>query len=561
MSALTDTLRLRVLDRRCRRALAIVLALRAWQWFARPIDFWSYVPGTSGALYGYMWVTNANSAAFLLAPLLVYACAGHLEGLLDAHRLVRMRSRGWAAADYLGVAAGKALMLSAVALASGLVIVVPQGPAETATPQLVLAFLGILARQALFFLVCAALMLAAYALTSLVSAAAVAALAYGAVGYLLQGRLLNDTLLDAAVAALAYGAVGYLLQGRLLNDTLLDRWGWLCAMPPHNVPDAADALACMAKYAVAITALAGVAALALSHRDVLGEGGAGSGEKSPRGKRRHVLWLPLRRRYLGRVCACVGTAALVAFLLSRGRPIYALARLHAGTIFLPNDLGIDLFGTVGALLPPLALAWLLASFLTADLTHAPLLLPRLSIGDVLFRAEILGQVCGKRAPRRCDARTRWALIRTGQLVLLSGAYGALAPTVATAVCLPGSGDALEDVAFALAQAVPFSVASSVLLILLVNLLAMRLDAVIAWAIVAVTHATSLVACVFLPETAVAALAPWLPSAAATAAFHAAPISASVPLSLAYLLLLVLLASALIVREARRLDVLGGDRHD
>ena len=101
MSSLANTLRLRVLDRRCRRALAIVLALRAWQWFARPIDFWSYVPGTSGALYGYMWVTNANSAAFLLAPLLVYACAGHLEGLLDAHRLVRMRSRGWAAADYL----------------------------------------------------------------------------------------------------------------------------------------------------------------------------------------------------------------------------------------------------------------------------------------------------------------------------------------------------------------------------------------------------------------------------------------------------------------------------
>ena len=104
-------------------------------------------------------------------------------------------------------------------------------------------------------------------------------------------------------------------------------------------------------------------------------------------------------------------------------------------------------------------------------------------------------------------------------------------------------------------------AGSVLLVLLVNLLAMRLDAVIAWAIVAVAHATSLVTCVFLPESAVAALTPWLPSAAATAAFHAAPIGASAPLSLSYLLLLVLLASALVIREARRLDVLGGDRHD
>ena len=534
MSALADTLRLRVLDRRCRRALAAVIALRAWQWFARPIVFQNYVPGTSGALYCYTWVTDANSAAFLLVPLLVYACAGCLEGLLDAHRLVRMRSRGWAAADFLGIAAGKALMLSAVALVSGLVIVVPQGPAETVTPQLVLAFLGILARQALFFLVCAALMLAAYALTSLVPA--------------------------AAVAALAYGAVGFLLQGRITATTLLDRWGWLCAMPPSNVPDTADALACMAKYAVAIAALSGVAALALRRRDVLGEGG-GPGEKSPRGERHLILWLPLRRRYLGRVGACVGASALVAFLLSRGNPTYALARLHAGEIFLPNDLGIDLFGTVGALLPPLALAWLLASFLTADLTHAPLLLPRLSFGDVFFRSEILGQVCGARTPRRCNARTRWALIRTGQLGLLAGAYGILAPTVAAAACLPGSGDALEDVAAALVQALPFSVVGSVLLVLLVNLLALRLDAVIAWAVVAVAHATSLVACVFLPETAVAALTPWLPSAAATAAFHAAPIGASAPLSLAYLLLLVLLAGALVVREARRLDILGGDRHD
>ena len=520
MSALADTLRLRVLDRRCRRALLIVLALRAWQWFARPIDFWSYVPGTSGALYGYMWVTDANSAAFLLVPLLVYACAGHLEGLLDAHRLVRMRSRGWAAADFLGIAAGKALTLSAATLASGLVIVVPQVPAETVTPQLVLAFLGILARQALFFLVCAALMLAAYALTSLVPA--------------------------AAVAALAYGAVGYLLQGRITATTLLDRWGWLCAMPPSNVPDTADALACMAKYAVAIAALAGVAALALRRRDVLGEGGGGPGEKSPRGERHLVLWLPLRRRYLGRVCACVGAAALVAFLLSRGNPTYALARLHAGTIFLPNDLGIDLFGTVGALLPPLALTWLLAGFLTADLAQAPLLLPRLSIGD---------------SPQLTDARTRWALIRTGQLVLLSGAYGALAPTVATAVCLPGSGDALEDVAFALAQAVPFSVAGSVLLVLLVNLLALRLGAVISWTVAAASHAATLVACVFLPESVVATLVPWLPSAAATAAFHAPPIGASAPRSFVLLALLVLLACALVIREARRLDVYGGDPHD
>lgn len=534
MSTLANTLRLRVLDRRCRRALAIVLALRAWQWFARPIDFWSYIPGTSGALYGYMWVTDASSAAFLLVPLLVYTCAGHLEGLLDAHRLVRMRSRGWAVADFLGIAAGKALMLSVVALVSGLVIVVPQVPAETASPQLVLAFLGILARQALFFLVCAVLMLAAYALTSLVPA--------------------------AAVAALAYGAVGYLLQGRLLNDTPLDRWGWLCTMPPRNVPDATDALACMAKYAAAIVALAGVAALALSRRDALGEGG-GSGEKDARGERHLVPWLPLRRRYLGRVCACVGAAALVAFLLSRGSPVYALARLHAGTIFLPNDLGIDLFGTVGALLPPLALSWLLSGFLTADLAHAPLLWPRLSFGDVFFRSEKMGQVCAPHKPERCNARTRWALIRTGQLALLAGAYGALAPTVAAAACLPGSGDALEDVASALAQSLPFSVAGSVLLVLLVNLLALRLDAVMAWAVVAVAHATSLVACVFLPESAVVALTPWLPSAAATAAFHAAPIGASAPLSLAYLLLLVFLASALIIREARRLDVLGGDRHD
>ena len=107
----------------------------------------------------------------------------------------------------------------------------------------------------------------------------------------------------------------------------------------------------------------------------------------------------------------------------------------------------------------------------------------------------------------------------------------------------------------------FSVAGSVLLVLLVNLLALRLDAVMAWAVVAVAHATSLVACVFLPESAVAALTPWLPSAAATAAFHAPPIGASAPLSLDYLLLLVLLACALVVREARRLDILGGDRHD
>lgn len=265
MSALADTLRLRVLDRRCRRVLLIVLALRAWQCFARPIDFWSYVPGTSGALYGYMWVTDANAAAFFIVPLLVYACSGDLGGLLNVHRLVRMHSRSWAAVDFLGIAAGRALSLSAVVLASGLVIIVPQVPAEAATPQLVLAFLGIQARQALFFLVCAALMLGAYVLTSLVSA--------------------------AAVTALSYGAVGFLLQGRIRASTLLDRWGWLCALPPHNVPDASDALARMAKYAVAIVALTGVAVLALRRRDVLGDGGR-SGEKDARGERRLVLWPP-----------------------------------------------------------------------------------------------------------------------------------------------------------------------------------------------------------------------------------------------------------------------------
>lgn len=36
MSALADTLRLRVLDRRCRRALAAVIALLAWQWRTPP---------------------------------------------------------------------------------------------------------------------------------------------------------------------------------------------------------------------------------------------------------------------------------------------------------------------------------------------------------------------------------------------------------------------------------------------------------------------------------------------------------------------------------------------
>lgn len=519
MSGLADILRLRVLDRRCRRALLGVLALRAWQWLAQPVSLWSYVPGTSGVLYGYSYVTSAYPVATVLVPLSAYAFAAGLEALLDPHRLVRMRSRGMAAGDFLAVAAGRAFALSSVTLVSGLVVAVPQVPGEAVTPQLVLALVGILARQALFLVVCAALMLAAYALTSLVPA--------------------------SAVAALAYGSVGYLLQGRLEGDTLLDRWGWLCALPPHDVFDPADSLACMGKYAAAIAALTLVSALALSGRDVLDEGG-GSGERDVRSEGRLVPWLPLRRRYLGRVGVCVGASALVAFLLSRGDPVHALARLHGGATFLPNDFGIDLFGMVGALLPSLALAWLLAGFLSVDLAHAPLLWPRLSCGD---------------GPQLTDARTRWALMRTGQLALLAGAYGLLAPTAAAAACLPGSTATLGDVTSTLAQVLPFSVAGSVLLVLVVNLLALRLDVVIAWAAAAVAHATTLVACVFLPEPAVAALAPWLPSTAATAAFHAPPIGASTPLSLVCLLLLVLLASALVVRETRRLDVLGGDRHD
>lgn len=208
-------------------------------------------------------MTDANSAALFLVPLFAYACAECLKGLLDAHRLVRMHSRAWTAADYLGVTAGKALALSAAVLVSGLVVALPQVPAETVTPQLALAFLGILARQALFFLVCAALMLAAYAPASLVPA--------------------------AVVAALAYGSVGYLLQGRITASTLLDRWGWLCALPPHNVPDAADALACMAKYAATIVALASAAALALRRRDMLGEGGGPANDGSETDARR---WAP-----------------------------------------------------------------------------------------------------------------------------------------------------------------------------------------------------------------------------------------------------------------------------
>ena len=87
------------------------------------------------------------------------------------------------------------------------------------------------------------------------------------------------------------------------------------------------------------------------------------------------------------------------------------------------------------------------------------------------------------------------------------------------------------------QALPFSVIASVLLVLLVNLLALRLDAVIAWAVVAVTHATSLVACVFSPESAVAALTPWLPSAAAHGRLPRRTHRRERALSLSYLLLL------------------------
>lgn len=257
----------------------------------------------------------------------------------------------------------------------------------------------------------------------------------------------------------------------------------------------------------------------------------------------------------------MGTAALVAFLLSHGDPASALARLHAGAIFLPNDLGIDLFGTAGALLPPLALAWLLSDFLTSDLAHAPLLWPRLQIGDGSVFSDKTGQVRTSHKQGRVDARTRWALIRTGQLALLAGAYGALAPTAAAAACWPGSGAAPTDVAAAVAQTLPFTVAGSVLLVLLVNLLALRLGAVISWTVAAASHAATIVACVFLPEYVVATLVPWLPSAAATAAFHAPPIGASAPRSFVLLALLVLLACALVIHEARRLDVYGGDPHD
>ena len=238
---------------------------------------------------------------------------------------------------------------------------------------------------------------------------------------------------------------------------------------------------------------------------------------------------------LAALACAVLRGALAWYFRGMGQGGALLLSMGGGAV-VPGLIGsFEPFAMVLTIAPDLLLCYLLADFMPARLSSdATTLLPR------------------------TDSRASWAARSCGRLVLLVCLHEAASCAVVLAMA-PQSLHALLFCAL-------LSAALLSALVLLVNLVALRRDAVVGFAVVVGAHVAVLLALSAAPSSLARGLAPWLPSARGVPAWHdavcaltglspEAAASMRPEVSLALLLLLSALALCLIARTVRRADLL------
>lgn len=166
---------------------------------------------------------------------------------------------------------------------------------------------------------------------------------------------------------------------------------------------------------------------------------------------------------------------------------------------------------------------------------------------------------------RVGSRVSWAAGRLMQLALFSVAF-ALLGSLASGLGLfvMGGGADIPDLLGVVVRCAVLGFPLDLLLVLVVNCLALRIDVVAAFSAVIGAHAATLIGVAYLPHEVASALVPWLPSAQGILAWHdcsgwTAAFATGVPgfvpgVSLVYLGVCVALVAAVTLRLVRARDV-------
>lgn len=240
----------------------------------------------------------------------------------------------------------------------------------------------------------------------------------------------------------------------------------------------------------------------------------------------------VRRETLATLGIAVAIKALAVWWLCQSGVDFALRQYVVGGAFAPQLEGQpDAMLMLACLLPQAAFVFLTCDFVpTSLIARASCAMPRLG------------------------TRAAWARRRSLALGTLCLAY-VLVGNAAAALALTLAGaDLSSTVLPVLAASAPLELVASLLLALLANLVALWLDAVVAFALVLGVHAATLVTLAYLQLSVAVAAAPWLPSARMVPAWHEVA-GMGVVGSCALLAALVLLAVMALVRSVARCDIL------
>lgn len=220
---------------------------------------------------------------------------------------------------------------------------------------------------------------------------------------------------------------------------------------------------------------------------------------SSEGERPSRLLLPLSRGYVARLLGAVLSSVVALLYAGSFGPDAAFLEFLGGGLLVPDQLGTR---------PSVVflIAWI-----------APL-----AIFDYLFSDFLSGQLDRDAAAilPRVRSRGRWTAGRLVQLAFFSTAFAVVGPllgTVGLCAMHPGAVSAAH-VGVAAASAL-ISVPLVYLLALATNCVALRTDALVAFASLICAHVGTLVVMAYLPYELALAVAPWLPSAQGVLAWH------------------------------------------
>ena len=265
---------------------------------------------------------------------------------------------------------------------------------------------------------------------------------------------------------------------------------------------------------------------------------------SCRSRNNSVTLLPMRRAQFVRVALCV-LASLVATLCMGGYGAQtALYEFVGGGLLVPSLSGSrpNIMVLIAWFAPQAAFCFLFSDVLAGGLgSDAATVLPRVG------------------------SRRVWLASKLVHLTLLSAAFSLLGQLANGAVQLVwGCGANMPELIGVVARCAALGFPLTLCLVLAVNCLAIKLEPVVAFAVVEGVYVAGLVGLAYLPREAAMAVAPWLPFAQGVLAWHdcsgwSSAFSLGVPgfsvvASLAYLDACVALAAVVALRLVRARDI-------